>query len=230
LHTDRPIRFDSFRLDPLDARVFRENLPISLTPKSFAVLNFLLQSAGRLVTKEELIRHVWDDVCVSDASLKVCVREVRQALGDEAQSPRYIETVHRRGYRFIGKVIEESLLAADSIQPRVPALSGNEVVGRQEELAQLNSLLAAAMRGERQVAFLTGDPGSGKTALVSEFARMASAAGAWVATGQCFEQFGTGEAFLPVLEAVSRHARGPHAERLIPLLANRAPTWLVQLP
>ncbi len=190
MQSDKPFFFETFRLEPRDERLFCANAPVPLTPKSFAVLSFLLQNANRLVTKEELIRSVWSDSCVSDASLKVCVREVRQALGDEAQSPRFVETVHRRGYRFIGKLT--GYPTVESL-PSIPDPDSPSLVGREEELNRLGSLLTEAKGGKRQVAFLTGEPGSGKTTLVGEFTRRAAAAGAWVAIGQCFEQFAAGE-------------------------------------
>jgi DNA-binding winged helix-turn-helix (wHTH) protein len=232
LKPDRPFFFEPFHLDVRDARLFRSGEPVPLTPKAFGVLCHLLRHAGRLVTKEELIDAVWEDAQVSDASLKVCVREIRQALGDEAQQPRFVETVHRRGYRFIGKLSDPPAVAA--VPPAEPPPSADpgspRLVGREEELRQLAALLAAARQGQRQVVFLTGEPGTGKTALLGEFTRRATAAGAWVAVGQCFEQFGPGEPFLPVLEAISRLCRDPRCDRLVSLLATHAPTWLVQLP
>ncbi len=73
---------------------------IGLAPKTFAVLSYLITHPARLVTKEELLQAVWPDVCVGDAVLKVRVRELRKVLGDEAQSPKIIEILHRRGYHW----------------------------------------------------------------------------------------------------------------------------------
>jgi len=96
--------FGDFRLDPPNARLRRGSEVIALTPKAFSVLEHLVAHAGRLVTKDEFMDRVWPGVFVGDAALKVCVREIRQALGDEHKTPRYVETVHRRGYRFIAPV------------------------------------------------------------------------------------------------------------------------------
>jgi len=96
--------FGDFRLDPPNARLRRGAEVIALTPKAFSVLEHLVAHAGRLVTKDEFMDRVWPGVFVGDAALKVCVREIRQALGDEHKTPRYVETVHRRGYRFIAPV------------------------------------------------------------------------------------------------------------------------------
>ena len=78
-----------------------------MTPKALAVLDFLAEHPGQLVTKSELLDAVWPGVFVADGVLKVCVREVRRALGDDARTPRFIETAHRRGYRFIATVTRE---------------------------------------------------------------------------------------------------------------------------
>jgi len=96
--------FGSYRLDADDARLWNGRTAVPLTPKAFAVLEFLARHAGRLVTKQELLDAAWADVHVGDAALKVCVREIRRALADDPKSPSYIETAHRRGYRFIAPV------------------------------------------------------------------------------------------------------------------------------
>src|SRR5687767_14467005 len=96
------ILFGPYRLDRANARLLREGRPVALTLKAFDVLVHLAGRPDRLVTKEELLSAIWPDVVVTDASVKVCVRELRKALDDDPKSPRYIETAHRRGYRFIG--------------------------------------------------------------------------------------------------------------------------------
>ena len=75
---------------------------LALMPRAFAVLRHLVEHAGRLITKDELLSTVWRDAVVSDAALASCIRDLRRALGDSSEAPRYIETVHRRGFRFIG--------------------------------------------------------------------------------------------------------------------------------
>lgn len=96
--------FSPFRLDYRNQCLWRDNQHIELAPKAFAVLTYLVEAAGRLVTKGELLDSVWADTVVGDAVLKVAVGEIRRALRDESRSPRFIETLHRRGYRFIGSV------------------------------------------------------------------------------------------------------------------------------
>jgi adenylate cyclase len=99
--TETSVSFGAFRLDPQNACVWRGEEMIKLTPKAFAVLCSLIEHAGRLVTKEELFTAVWPETVVSDVALSVCVRELRKSLADDAKTPQYIETVHRRGFRFI---------------------------------------------------------------------------------------------------------------------------------
>ena len=89
-----------------------------LRPKAFAVLDYLLGHPGRLVTKEELLNAVWPGTFVGEAVLKVAIRQVREALGDDPQSPRFIETAHRRGYRFIGPVTESEQTPAQEQEIR----------------------------------------------------------------------------------------------------------------
>ncbi len=92
--------FGPFRLDPVSGQLYRGNAVVPLAPKAFALLQQLISQPGRLFTKEELLESVWPGVFVGDAVLKVAIRDIRKALGDDAQSPKYIETAHRRGYRF----------------------------------------------------------------------------------------------------------------------------------
>src|SRR5262245_51106787 len=90
----KQVFFGDFKFDPLNQCVWRGTIKVNLTPKSFAVFDYLLANRSRLVTKEELLEQVWADSYVTDAVLKVCVREIRKALGDDPGSPRYIETLH----------------------------------------------------------------------------------------------------------------------------------------
>jgi len=98
------LSFGAFRLDPQNACVWRGEEMIKLTPKAFAVLHYLVSHPGCLVTKDELFTAVWPKTVVSDVALSVCVREIRKSLDDDAKTPQYIETVYRRGYRFIAPV------------------------------------------------------------------------------------------------------------------------------
>jgi len=91
-------------LDLQNEWVWRGKQHLSLRPKAFAVLRYLAEHPGRLVTKAEIMHAVWPDTVVGDEALTACIREIRKELGDKARGSHYIETVHRRGYRFIGAI------------------------------------------------------------------------------------------------------------------------------
>src|SRR5215475_2983662 len=137
MQAEQVLRFDPFRLDPGNGRLWRGRQMIALTPKAFAVLCHLVEHAGQLVTKDALLTVVWPEIYVSEGVLTECVRELRQALGDTPQAPRFIQTVHRRGYRFIAKVQNSKFQVPRSHSAiRIPQSPIN-VVGRETELAQL---------------------------------------------------------------------------------------------
>jgi predicted ATPase len=217
--------FGPFRFDALDKRLWRGLDAVPLTPKAFDVLHDLVQHPGRLVTKRELLDDVWPGLHVGDAVLKVCVREIRRALGDAAHAPRFVETVHGRGYRFIAPLARKASPGAASSR-RSPAF-----VGRTAELERLQAALDRARRGDRQLVFVTGEPGIGKTSLVDAFLGEATAdRTVTIAKGHCLEHAGAGEAYLPVLEALGRLCRAPGGERAVAVLRKYAPTWFVQMP
>jgi len=218
------LSFASFTLDRRRGQLTNAGAPVPLRPKTWSVLVYLAERPGTLVTREELLDAVWPDVAVTPDTLTKSIGELRIALGDDSRQPRFIETVHRRGFRFL-----------DTPQPlaAVAAPSGDgPFVGRAAELQRLAGCLAAARRGERQLVFVSGQAGVGKTALLETFLRGAAIAqpATVVATGACITQHGEHEAYLPVLEAVERLARGPEAVRVAALLRGRAPSWLAQMP
>src|SRR5436190_13567595 len=140
------IVFGPFRLDRRNARFMRDGQSIALTPKAFDVLAYLAGRANQLVTKKELLAAIWPDVVVSDASVKVCILEIRKALGEKSATAKYIQTVHRRGYRFIGQTNAPAAhIQVHEELEQLPAL-----VGRKQELHKLNGALSRAFRGERQ--------------------------------------------------------------------------------
>jgi predicted ATPase len=170
--------------------------------------------------------------------LTVVIRELRQALGDQAHKSQFIETVRGRGYRFIAPVTMVQKPAETSeareihspSQPSVMAPSGI-FVGRETEVAQVHRWFTRALQGERQIGFIAGEPGIGKTALVDMcVARLTATENVWVGHGQCIDHYGAGEAYLPILEALGRLCRGPEADQLVTLLRQYAPSWLVQMP
>jgi adenylate cyclase len=98
------IRFDRFSLDLRRGCLRQGGRAIGLRPRSFEVLHYLVENAGRLVPKEELMRAIWRDVIVYDESLARCISDVRRALSDTDQ--QIIKTVPRRGYLFVASVFD----------------------------------------------------------------------------------------------------------------------------
>jgi Tol biopolymer transport system component/DNA-binding winged helix-turn-helix (wHTH) protein len=96
--------FGDFRLDPAAKTLFCQNTPVALTPKVFDTLQFLVEHAGRLLEKDELMQNLWHDRFVEESNLTFNIKMLRRALKDDAHRPRFIETVPRRGYRFIAQV------------------------------------------------------------------------------------------------------------------------------
>lgn len=212
-----------------------------------------MEKAGHVVSRDELLRTVWGDTVVSDNVLKVCISELREALGDDSSKPRFIETLPKQGYRFIaplstalsvvstqhsGVRSQESssaLQPASDIPPFLSTIrspqSAISLVGRESELSLLNECWQRVMNGERQVVFVTGEPGIGKTALVDAFLmQVRPTPGVGISRGQCIEHYGAGEAYLPVLEAFEQSSRTPAREQMVALLNQYAPLWLAQMP
>jgi DNA-binding winged helix-turn-helix (wHTH) protein len=233
--------FPPFRLDSANECLWRRNAPgdeerILLTPTEYGVLKHLVDHAGRLVTHRELLDAVWPRTAIEPQAVKSNIFRLRRALDDDPRQPRFIETLPRRGYRFVGRVDVGAVEHA-----RVPASPGH-LVGREHALDALRRCMRDASVGRQQVVFVTGEPGLGKTALVETFQRQltggddasrdgaARAVAMRVARGQCVEGFGSKEPFYPALEAVGQLCRGPDGARMVETLASQAPTWLVQFP
>jgi DNA-binding winged helix-turn-helix (wHTH) protein/predicted ATPase len=223
----REVSFGRHRFDPPTGRLWSGKREVRLTPKAAAVLGALVARAGQPVTREELFASVWGDTVVSDAALASCIQELREALGDDAKQPRFIETRHRRGYRFVAP-----LSLSESEPPRRDSRPPPVLVGRERELGELRACLAHAVRGERQLVFLTGEPGIGKTTVIEAFLADAGASRPELRVGQgrCIDHYGAGEAYLPILEALTRLCREPGGADLVRLLRQHAPSWLVQMP
>ena len=179
------------------------------------------------MTKDDLIDAVWATPYMSEAALTTCIYELRQALGERAQTPRFIETVRGRGYRFIAAVaaMDTPIMAEPEAPP--PA---SLCVGRESELRQLHQWWAAAQQGTRQIVFIAGEVGIGKTTLADAFVSQAAAEAAWIGRGQCIEQYGAGEPYLPLLDAFGQLGRSAGGERLVETLRQYAPSWLLHLP
>ena len=215
--------FGPFRLDPVNQCLWRGETRITLTPKVFAVLRHLVDHPGRLVTQEELLEAVWPETYVQPEILRKYILELRKALGDDPKTPRFIETLPKRGYRFVADLQEQGFA------PSVGAPSAP--VGREHDLKELDSHLRKALQGHRQLVLVTGEAGVGKSTLLDAFEqRLGGHENMRIARGQCVEGFGGKEAYYPILDAFGHLVRGAGAEGTIQILASQAPTWLLQFP
>ena len=214
------LRFNPFELDEADARLTRDGRPVPLAPKPFAVLCALARTPRTLVTKNALLDSVWGHRFVSESVLKSTISELRAALHDDAKQPRYIETVSRRGYRFI------ATLNAPAAVPTALVPVTSAMIGRVQPLERLRAAWQRAAGAQRQVIWVAGEAGVGKTTLIERF--MAEVGDAHCAHGQCVEQYGAGEPYLAVLEALTALSKRDAA--LAELIRSVAPTWLLQLP
>lgn len=234
------LQFGEFKLDERDARLWHSDRALDLTPKAFAVLCALARQPGRLLTREALLDTVWGHRNVSESVLKTMISQLRAALGDDANQPRIIETVTRRGYRFVG-LPTPAASTSTRHQPTHPmratplpgpvdhARQACGLIGRTSSLAVLTQGLQLADQGDRQLVLVSGESGIGKTALIDQFVRELS--GAWaLAHGQCVESYGASEPYMPLLEALNVLCTSVQGQTILPLMRQVAPTWLAQLP
>jgi DNA-binding winged helix-turn-helix (wHTH) protein len=226
--------FLPFRLDTANQCLWRngdagQEERILLTPKAFAVLAYLVEHAGRLVTPDELLEAVWSGRVIEPQAVRKHILEVRAALGDRPKNSLFIETLPKRGYRFVAGV-SETAASSSPVVSGGPAQS--TLVGRGGALGVLHEAWRHALSGERQIVLITGEPGIGKTALAEEFQRRVAVGerSVRIVHGQCTEGHGSREAYGPMLDAMGQLCRGPQAEPIIQILFTEAPTWLAQLP
>ncbi len=231
---EQPEYEEPIRLDLANTCVWRGEARMELRPKDFMVLRTLVKHPGQLVSKDNLLAAGWPDTFVGEAVLKNSIRRLRQALGDSARQSRFIETVHRQGYRLRQSLPFVELLPSQSdtldafqLTPRNDKL--DTFVGREAELTRLHTGLINAYQGTRQLIFVTGEVGVGKTSLVDHFVSAVHES-VILLHGQCVERYGPGDAYLPVLEALGQAARGPLGTCFIALLRQYAPTWLSHFP
>ncbi|HEY2016218.1 MAG TPA: AAA family ATPase, partial [Bryobacteraceae bacterium] len=219
--------FESFELDTANHCLLRMGERMPLTPKAFDVLRHLVEHADRVVTQDELLEAIWPKIYVNPEGIRKYVLEIRKVLGDQRNPPSFIETLPKRGYRFIAKVSDRRTLAPASATDD----AAGSMVGRDGALAEIEDCLKTASAGQRRIIFVTGEAGIGKTTLVDMFQQqISSQPNIRIARGQCIEGFGGIEAYYPMLEAVGSLLRQVEDDSLANTLAKRAPTWLIQFP
>jgi DNA-binding winged helix-turn-helix (wHTH) protein len=237
-------------------QLWRGDQQIHLRRQTLALLRYLAERPGQLVDKEELRKQLWPGIYVSPTVVKVCVREIRHALGDEAAKPQFIETVGMQGYRFMppnkrsspARSVQSLVARAGSEDRALPPTNGARklptgaqplatdpwrltahFVGREYELGQLQTCYERVQQGQRQLIFLSGEAGIGKTAVAEHFLAAQAKGTVRIGRGHCIEHYEHGEAYLPVLQALQQLCRAPHGDQVIAILRRYAPLWLVQL-
>ncbi len=226
-------QFDSFRLDASNGCLWRGTVQIDLPPKPFAVLCYLVDNPGRLITHDELLDALWPDTFVQPQVLRTYMLELRKVLGDDAGQPRFIQTLPKRGYRFVAPVTgtgdpNSTFTSVRETDPTPVAPSA--LVGRDGELARLHREAQRAFAGERRAVFITGEAGIGKTALAAGFCQQLQGSQAILqARGQCIQGIGSTEEYYPVMEALGQLCASPDGDRVCSVLARMAPAWLARL-
>ncbi|MBV8452171.1 MAG: AAA family ATPase, partial [Deltaproteobacteria bacterium] len=197
------------------------------------LLILLIERRGAAVTRIEIHNRVWGNGAFidADAAINTAIGKLREALSDDARAPRFIATIPRRGYRFIAEV-ETKEFVPDATGERVVRSSGPTpiMVGREAELARIAEWYSQALSGQRRIVLVAGEPGIGKSTFVSAFLDSIAKSSALIGCGQCIEQYGTGEPYMPLLEALTRIAHSPGGQRVVELLRKLAPVWLAQIP
>lgn len=202
----RTIAFDNCVLDADARELRRDGAVVALQPKAFDVLLYLLGARDRVVTKEELLDHLWPNEAVTESSLTFSIKAVRRAVGDDGATQRVLKTVHGRGYRFVAEIraagAAPATVAAGTVaRDRVLLQAASaQFVGRSEEFSRIREELALVRRGQTRTVFVLGDPGVGKTRLAAEIAALAEASGDTVLVGRCTE--GSPPAFWPWVQVV----------------------------
>jgi predicted ATPase len=211
-------QFGDFRIDPQNDCLWRGNEMLSLTPRPFAVLRYLVENPQRVITHDELLEALWPETYVQPQVLRTYILELRKLLGDDPAEPRFIQTIPKRGYRFLA-VVSDASRANGQASPR-------SLVGREVELTFLLTHLDRVRKAERSTIFITGEPGIGKTTLIDTFcAQVCHDQNMRVARGQSIEGFGGKESFYPVREALNDLCSSDDGKART-LLASAAPSWM----
>jgi len=221
------LKIGPYRLHPTQGLSLHDR-EVRLTPRSLAVLGVLAGRPGLIVTKQELLESVWGDTIVTDASLSSCIRELRRAMGDDARNPRFIETVHRRGFRLLTNI------AGDTGKPRTPApapfADGWQCASGEDPLERLDELASRARDGETAVAVIGGPAGSGKSSLIAHcLARQMATGDVHACRVVCAHPDDTGVAYAPLLDVVKWLKAVPDP-KITSALRRHGPSWVAELP
>lgn len=155
-----PPQDHAYSLDCLNQQLWCGETPVNVPPKVFQLLVYLRDNPGRIIDYDELLDAVWPREAVQPEILKTYIKTIRRLLGDDPHNPTFIETRMRCGYRFIGKLPDR---CNDTTTP------AERLIGREDALKTLRRDFGVAKHGRRQVVFMIGEAGIGKTRLLDEF-------------------------------------------------------------
>ena len=230
------LRFGSFVADLRAGELRKDGTKLKLQEQPFKILAMLLERSGEVVTREELRELLWpgNTYVDFDHGINMGIAKIRDTLGDSSEETRFIETVGRRGYRFIAKVERVPQKEGSSLLPVLPAalppLSARRYsVGREKERAELTAAFESAAQGRGALICVAGEPGIGKTTLVQDFLSDLQASHRIFSSGigRCSQRLAGEEAYLPFLEALDSLLRGDR--QLSRTLRELAPNWYAQL-
>jgi DNA-binding winged helix-turn-helix (wHTH) protein/tetratricopeptide (TPR) repeat protein len=211
--------FDRYRLDIHERQLLCGTDRVPVPPKLFDLLAELVSNAGSLLQKKNLLDTLWPDVAVEEGSLTRGISSLRRVLGSSADGRDFIETVPKRGYRFIAEVREASDDEPSHRRPatgiplpaQLVATDAVDFVGREAELRQMLDVWERARSGQHQLLLIGGEPGIGKTRLSFEFGRRRTAEGSTVLVGSSDEE--NLVPYQPFVESLAWYARHcPEAE------------------
>lgn len=218
--------FLRYRFDKRTGTLWCGREQVRVTRKASSLLACLVDAAGETVSHETILSSVWPGTHVQPENIKVVVHELRAALRDDADAPRFIRSEPGRGYTFIAPIVEFPAPQLDYRDRLVSSI----FVNHQADLARLASAFENPAPSGGTVSLIEGERGMGKTALCDAFMqRIRTAGSVRVCYGQSISVAGASEPFLPVLDALHHLTR--QAPAVLPaLLARHAPSWLARLP
>ena len=222
-------------LDPVNQSITRNDTQVQLSAKAFTILNYLFERPNQLVSKIELLNKAWADTVTVEAVLKNCISELRKALDDDPKRPEFIQTIHRRGYRFIGK---DLLL-------RSPDCTGNQpnyfnlndlsppqiLVGRDEQFLQLTQFWQESSKGVHLQVVLNGEPGVGKSILANSWIRQLekSTRDVLIIKSQC-KSYTKDYSYMTLIDCIDQICNSRFSEKADQLLERCCPQLVSNLP
>ena len=226
------LRFGVFELDPINGELRKRGLKLRLPDQSLQILAALLQRPGEIVTRNEIQKRLWPEGTYVDYenAINGAVRKLRVALGDTAERTRFIETLARRGYRFIASVSpSDGTTTVKASEPEKYTAPSIRLIGREQERTELLHLLDGAMEGHGSMVLISGEPGIGKTHLTRAVLNDAAKRGCFAMMGHSYEMEGS-LPYMPFIEMLEHSARVAPREAFREALGDCGPEIAKLMP